>query len=92
MIDREKFLSVVREELEKRWHDVDGSKVFPQVQDDDNLFDVGILDSLALIEVISFVEQYSGTEFDLLAIDPAKVMTLNGLFELVNQPEQAPAE
>jgi acyl carrier protein len=53
------------------------------VTDDDNLFDLGLVDSLTLAELLVTVERLSGLELDLLIVEPETFFTLRGLLDHV---------
>jgi acyl carrier protein len=53
------------------------------IADDDNLFDLGLVDSLTLAELLVTVERLSGVELDLLTVEPETFFTLRGLLDHV---------
>lgn len=55
---------------------------FSAVNDDDNLFDQGLLDSLAVIQVIQFIEQRYGVRFRGGTVDPAELASLSGIMRI----------
>ena len=55
------------------------------LMDDTNLFDAGIVDSFALIQIISYLEQDHGVKLHALGIDPADLGTLNGIVSAITQ-------
>ena len=58
---------------------------FADVADDVNLFDAGIMDSLAVIEIILFLEQRYGVTFAASGIDPRELATVAGILEVIEQ-------
>lgn len=55
----------------------------PDIDDDDNLFDRGVVGSLMLAELLVEIERMTGVELDLLAVDPETFFTLRGLLDHV---------
>ena len=49
------------------------------VDDDVNLFDAGILDSLAVVQIIMRLEQNHGVNFYSGGIDPSELETIGGI-------------
>ena len=50
-----------------------------ELADQENLFDSGILDSLAVIQIIMFLEQEYGVNLAAKGIDPAQLGTIEGI-------------
>ena len=57
----------------------------PDLDDDDNLFDRGVVDSLTLAELLVAVESMTGVELDLLTVEPDTFFTLRGLLDHVEE-------
>lgn len=57
--------------------------------DDDNLFDLGLVNSVTLADLLVTVERLAGVELDLLAVDPETLFTLRGLLDHVDGPRSA---
>lgn len=74
-----RFLSEATALITEWWHESGGGRDCPAFTQDDNLFDLGLIDSLSLIELIAFTEQFGKVEIDLTKVDPVSVMTLRGL-------------
>lgn len=55
--------------------------------DDVNLFDAGLLDSLAVIQIILYLEQHHGINLIAAGIDPSGLGTIAGMLEAI---ERAP--
>jgi acyl carrier protein len=53
--------------------------------DDTNLLDAGIVDSFALIQIISYLENDHDLRLHSLGIDPADLSTLNGIISAIEQ-------
>jgi acyl carrier protein len=54
----------------------------PPIGDADNLFDLGVVDSLMMMEVVALVEDQCRTTIDFLTVDPEIFFTLAGIAEL----------
>ena len=50
-----------------------------QAADADNLFDAGILDSLAVIQIIVYLEQSHGVNLAEQGIDPTELASIGGI-------------
>lgn len=50
-----------------------------QADHEQNLVDAGILDSLALIQIITWLEEEHGVILHVAGIDPAELMTIEGI-------------
>ncbi len=57
--------------------DVDG------IGDEINLFETGVLDSLAVIEIIEYLEQKHGLDFARRGLQPADLTTLEAMLRLI---------
>jgi acyl carrier protein len=53
----------------------------PKATPDDNLFDLGLVDSLSMVEVLVFVENMTSRAIDLLNVDPEGLFTLKGMYD-----------
>jgi len=53
----------------------------------DNLIAQGIIDSIDFINIIGEIEEEYGVEINFLEIDPQKITTLKGLWEVINEVE-----
>jgi acyl carrier protein len=69
---------LVLEIISDRWSERN-SDALPSISDDDNLFDMGVVDSMAMVEIIEAVQKSSGFEIDYLTFDPAAFYTLRGI-------------
>ena len=49
------------------------------ISGDTDLFQAGVLDSLGLVDLITFLEERSGGAIDMLSLDEAQMAALNGL-------------
>ena len=50
-----------------------------EITPETNLLLTGLLDSLAFIELVAFIEEQTGRPVDLLDIDPEEFTTIRGL-------------
>ena len=55
------------------------------VAEDTNLFDAGLLDSLAVIEIILFLEKNHGVNMAAAGIEPSQLGTLAGIDEVIRR-------
>jgi acyl carrier protein len=51
------------------------------VGDQDNLVDSGIIDSLSVIQIILYLETTHGVNFRALGVDPAEVVSIQGMLQ-----------
>jgi len=72
----------VSEFLAKR-HESLGRSGLPAV--DAPIFEAGLIDSLALIDLIAEVEACTHSEVDMLLFDPTKVVTATDLVRVLNE-------
>lgn len=77
--DPEVFRTVILE-LVTRLSDVPDEVDLDSLKSDDNLFELGILDSLALVDLITFMEEEFGRVVDLPNLNPISFFTLEGLY------------
>ncbi len=49
------------------------------VADETNLVDAGIIDSLALVEIVAFLEERHGLDFRRLGLDPDDLASIGGI-------------
>ena len=55
------------------------------MDDDTNLVDAGIMDSLALIQIIFYLEQNHDLHLQSLGIDPGDLATINGIMSAIER-------
>lgn len=53
------------------------------IGDDDGLVDAGLIDSLAVLEIVAFLESEFGLSFHDSGVDPARLTSVNGILELI---------
>ena len=66
--------------LEAHWKHVHGGAM-PAVGDDDNLFDREMVDSMTMLEIVTVVEEHTGSLVDFLEVDPELFFTIRGILE-----------
>ena len=52
----------------------------------DNLFDLGLVDSYTMLDIVSYVEQITGSQIDIMNIDIARLFTLEEMYGVVFGP------
>lgn len=90
-MDEEQFYAGVREFLAELGESA-GQDGGQQIGADDNLFDLGLVNSFTIIRLIVFLEEHAGVEIDLAAHDLETFYTLRGLYSLVSQDAAAAEE
>jgi acyl carrier protein len=78
------FYSRVRTLVSELWQAEFRDSAIPNFADDDNLYDLGVIDSLSGVELITWLEEEAGRQVDVLAIDPATFFTLRGLWQFMS--------
>ena len=58
------------------------------VSDETNLFDEGIIDSFALIQIILHLEQDHGVDLQARGIDPNDLDSLNGILNAIQRDQE----
>jgi acyl carrier protein len=56
-----------------------------QVDDHTNLIDAGVIDSLALIQIIQYLEQQRGLKLAANGIDPRDLNSISGILDAASQ-------
>ncbi|HJQ00127.1 MAG TPA: acyl carrier protein [Jatrophihabitans sp.] len=82
--ERQAFYDRVTAFIASLWQAEFRDEPMPRFTDDENLFDVGVLDSLSSVELIAWLEKQVGQQVDVLAIDPATFFTLRGLWKFAS--------
>lgn len=81
---RAELNALVKERIYASWRKAGRTDQMPKIDEDDNLFDLGVVDSLTMVEIIAFLEEISGGEpFDFLSMDPEVFFTLRGACDVV---------
>lgn len=53
------------------------------IGDDDGLVDSGLIDSLAVLEIVAFLENEFGMSFRDTGVDPARLASVNSILDLI---------
>ena len=53
------------------------------IGDDDGLVDSGLIDSLAVLEIVAFLESEFGLSFRDTGVDPARLASVNSILDLI---------
>lgn len=78
-VTREYVYDLLKAEIRRTWAAAGNKGELPEIGEDDNLFDAGVVDSLTMVELVAYIESISGGEpIDFLAIDPDLFFTLRG--------------
>ena len=55
------------------------------VSDDQSLVDAGLIDSLATLEIILYLENSYGLDLAARGIDPAEIDTISGILQVIER-------
>ncbi len=55
------------------------------VAETDNLVEIGLIDSLALLEIVVFLETQYGLDFAATALEPEQLTTVSGILDLIER-------
>lgn len=75
-------------------NNITGGLSLPEISANTNLLESGLLDSFAFIELLLFIENYSGTKIDLIDVNPEDFTVIRNLCRLAlgnNLPDQVHA-
>jgi acyl carrier protein len=53
------------------------------VAETDSLVEAGLIDSLALLEIIAFLEEQYGIDFAATGFEPEQLMSVSGILDLI---------
>jgi acyl carrier protein len=53
------------------------------IGDDDGLVDSGLIDSLAVLEIVAFLETEFGLNFRDTGVDPTRLASVNSILDLI---------
>lgn len=56
-----------------------------EIQDDENLVDQGVIDSLAIVQIIIYLEQKYAAS--LKGVDPTSLVTLSGILKVIEEAQ-----
>ncbi len=59
-----------------------------RVEDDVNLLDAGIIDSLAVVQIILYLEQNYALHLPSLGIDPDDLVTIDGIVATITRSNE----
>ncbi len=57
----------------------------PRIDDHDGLVKSGLIDSLAMLEIIDFLESEFGIDFSETGIDPVELESIQNILELIER-------
>lgn len=83
----EQFVHAVKDYLAGAKPDLDASRLTP----DDNLWELGYLDSLSTADLVVFVEGLAGREIDLAGGDVKSVRSIRAIYDKHVSPFVQPA-
>jgi acyl carrier protein len=81
-MEREHFYKTMREFIAELAAERTGEPVTTAIGEDDNLFDLGLINSFSIIQMIVFIEELTGTSIDLSAHELETFYTLRGIYSL----------
>ena len=55
------------------------------IADDANLVDAGLIDSLATLEIVNYLESAYGLDLAESGVDPAEIVSINGVLALIER-------
>ncbi|MGE5276403.1 MAG: phosphopantetheine-binding protein [Acidobacteriota bacterium] len=54
-----------------------------EIEEGENLVQSGLIDSLALLEIVSFLESEFGVDFSSTGLDPGRLTTIPSILDLI---------
>jgi methoxymalonate biosynthesis acyl carrier protein len=60
-------------------------KAMAAISDEENLVRSGLIDSLAVLEIIMFLETEFGIDFSKTGVDPSQLMTIPSILGLIER-------
>jgi acyl carrier protein len=54
-----------------------------EIQEEENLVGAGLIDSLALLEIVAFLEAEFGIDFSETGLDPARLTTIPSILDII---------
>ena len=76
-MDAARLLGKVHGWVENKSRELDGVRV--EITPETNLLGTGLLDSLAFIELVAFIEEQTCSPLNLMDLDPEEFATIRGL-------------
>jgi acyl carrier protein len=55
------------------------------LDDGERLLAVGLIDSLAILQIVLYLEDTYGMDFSVLGVDPDRLGTIGGILDLIEQ-------
>jgi acyl carrier protein len=82
-MERDAFYKAMSEFIAELAEKRTGEPVTIVIGEDDNLFDLGLVDSFTIIQMIVYLEDLSGVSIDLSEHDLESFYTIHGICDLV---------
>ncbi len=60
-------------------------KPISAIRDDDNLVAAGLIDSLAVLEIIMFLETEFAVDFSATGVDPTRLMSIPSILDVIDR-------
>lgn len=60
-------------------------KPISSIRDDDNLVTAGLIDSLAVLEIIMFLEIEFSVDFSETGVDPSRLMSISSILDVIDR-------
>lgn len=60
-------------------------KPISAIQDSDNLVSAGLIDSLAVLEIIMFLETEFSVDFSATEVDPSRLMSIPSILDVIDR-------
>jgi len=55
------------------------------IEDDENLVSAGLVDSLAVLEIITFLETEFSIDFSATGVDPTRLMSIPSILDIIER-------
>jgi acyl carrier protein len=81
VVSREDLYALLRLKVEAIRAKMGGTGPLPAFDDDANLFDLDLVDSLSMVEIVLYVEELDGRPVDFFTVDPETFFTFRGIFD-----------
>jgi len=60
-------------------------KPISSIRDDDNLVAAGLIDSLAVLEIVMFLETEFSVDFSATGVDPTRLMSIPSILDVIER-------
>ncbi|MBP2675178.1 MAG: hypothetical protein H6Q84_2018 [Deltaproteobacteria bacterium] len=60
-------------------------KPISAIQDSDNLVTAGLIDSLAVLEIVMFLESEFSVDFSATGVDPIRLMSIPSILDVIDR-------